>query len=64
MNQREKGMSDRFLLALGCVALVPPLTAMPIFHRDRIVSAEDTRLDAGESGPEHDEARTRDRWAT
>ena len=63
MNQKEKGMFDRFLLALGSVALVPPFTAMPIVHRDRIVSAPCARLDAGESGPQID-TRTRVRLAT
>ena len=64
MNQKEKGMFDRFLLALGSVALVPPHTAMPIVHRDRIVSARIARLDAEESDQEIDGARTRVRWAT
>ena len=64
MNQKEKGMFDRFLLALGSVALVPPHTAMPIVHRDRIVGAQDARLDARDSGPEIDEDRAEVRWAT
>ncbi|MBT8105520.1 MAG: hypothetical protein HKN65_12540 [Woeseiaceae bacterium] len=64
MNQKEKGMFDRFLLALGSAALMPPFTAMPKVHRDRIVIARDVRLDSAESGPEIREARPRVRWAT
>ena len=64
MNQKEKGLFDRFLLALGSVALVPPPTAMPIAHRDRIVIARDARLDSEGSGPAAEKAQARVRWAT
>ena len=64
MNQKEKGMFDRFLLALGSVVLVPPHSGMPIIHSGRIVSPQDARLDARDSGQEIDEDRTQVRWAT
>ena len=64
MNQKEKGMFDRFLLALGSVALMPPSAAMPPGFRDRIAIARDVRLDSEESGPEIQKARARVRWAT
>ena len=64
MNQKEKGMFDRFLLALGSVALMPPSAAMPSGFRDRIASPRDLRLDPEESGPQIQKARARVRWAT
>jgi hypothetical protein len=64
MNQKEKGMFDRFLLALGSVALMPPSTALPAVPRDRIVTAGDARLDPEGPGPEMQKARARVRWAT
>lgn len=64
MNQKEKGMFDRFLLALGSVALMPPHTAMPIGTHDRFGTAWDARPGSRESAQECAGSRARVRWAT
>ena len=65
MNQKAKGMFDRFLLALGSVALMPPTAAMPItVLGDRIVIARNARRSPEGSGPDIEKTRARVRWAT